>query len=173
VIRTIRTACRLREWRVSNEVKRGRASESGCHILREEETHLAVGREREPIPDVVGDLNQQTCVSWSTRHHECIKLNHTCRDSGCDGIEDVATEAQSAGTAAPDDGQDLGEFEDGASGDHSESEDFGEGEFEAFGRGQVEVVHEGGVAFLTEWAELRQLDRRRGASQTVAGSPDR
>lgn len=126
----------------------GRASRA--HILREEETHLAVGREREPVPDVVGDLIQQPRVSMldlASRTH--TQLNHTCRDSGCDGIENVATEAQPARAAAPDDGQDLGEFEDGASCDHSESEHFREGEFEAFGRGQVEVVHEGRVAFLS------------------------
>lgn len=26
------------------------------HILGEEEAHLAVSREREPVPDIVGDL---------------------------------------------------------------------------------------------------------------------
>lgn len=147
-------------------------SESGSHILREEETHLAVGREREPIPDVVGDLITNPALVCSIHHHARIKLNHTCRDSGCDGIEDVATEAQPARAAAPDDGQDLGELEDGASRDHSESEDFREGEFEAFGRGQVEVVHKGRVAFLSTHAGVSSLDRWRDRIR-LAGSPDR
>lgn len=83
-------------------------------------------------------------------------------DPGRDGVEDVATEAESAGAGAPDHGQDLGQFEDGAACNHAESEHFRERKLEAFGRGEVEMVHEGGVTLLGTLATtLRQPAARR------------